>query len=348
MAASICLSIHIEVHQIMRRETKIATAAIMVIAILAGTSFYIYWIQTQGTETLVISTTTSLYDTGLLDLLKERYEQENPDVILAFISAGTGIAITHAQNGDADMILVHSPSQESAFMNESYGVNRKIFAYNYFTVVGPSSDVVGINETDPITALQMIYDYGHAHNTSLWVSRDDLSGTNSKEISLWNAAGYNYTELRDEAWFVSSGVGMGSTLNIANEQSLYTLSDIGTYLKYRADGLITLNQLVEEGQDLLNVYSAIAVNNTTVTSVKFDLAMEFIQWLVSPTVQQVIEDYGVAEYGQGLFFPAVDILETESPTQIFGWIRDYAFFNEGGTLYECPPGWRTGDYGLYE
>ncbi|MFW9974139.1 MAG: substrate-binding domain-containing protein [Candidatus Thorarchaeota archaeon] len=331
----------------MRRETQIAGTAIIIISVVAGASLYIYWMQTQGKETLTISTTTSLYDTGLLDLLKERYEQDNPNVILAFISAGTGIAITHAMNGDADMILSHSPSQEYLFMNASYGVNRKIFAYNYFTIVGPSSDVAGINQTDPITALQRIYDYGHDHNTSLWVSRDDLSGTNAKEIALWTAAGYNYTELRDMQWFLSSGQGMGSTLNVADEQSLYTLSDIGTYLKYRADGLITLEQLVEEGQDLLNVYSAIAVNSTTVTSVKFGLAMDFLQWLVSSSVQQVIADYGIADYGQGLFFPAVDILETESPSQIFGWIRDYAFFNEGGTLYECPPSWRTGDYGLY-
>jgi tungstate transport system substrate-binding protein len=331
----------------MRREQQLAATAIVIIGLLAGASFYLYWAQTQGKETLTISTTTSLYDTGLLDSLKELYEQENPNVILAFISAGTGIAITHAMNGDADMILVHSPSQEYDFMNASFGVNRKIFAYNYFTVVGPSSDAAGVNQTDPITALQMIYDYGHAHNSSLWVSRDDLSGTNSKEIALWAAAGYNYTELRDMPWFLSSGSGMGSTLNIANEQSLYTLSDIGTFLKYRADGLIELDKLVGEGQDLLNVYSAIAVNRTTVTSVKFNLAMEFIQWLVSSSVQQVIADYGVADFGQGLFLPAVGILQTQSPTQIFAWIRDYAFFNEGGTLYECPPSWRIGDYGLY-
>jgi tungstate transport system substrate-binding protein len=331
----------------MRREMQMAATAAIIIIILAGAGFYVYWTQTQGKETLTISTTTSLYDTGLLDLLKERYEQSHPNVILAFISAGTGIAITHAKNGDADMILVHSPSQEYAFMNESYGVNRKIFAYNYFTIVGPSSDVAGVNQTNPITALQLIYDYGHAHNTSLWVSRDDLSGTNSKEIALWKAAGYNYTELRNEPWFLSSGSGMGSTLNIANQQSLYTLSDIGTFLKYRADGLITLDQLVQEGQDLLNVYSAIAVNSTTVPSANFTLAMNFIQWIVSPATQQIIADFGVADYGQGLFFPAVDILETESPAQIFGWIKDYAFFNAGGTLYECPPSWRMGDYGLY-
>ncbi|MFW9810703.1 MAG: substrate-binding domain-containing protein [Candidatus Thorarchaeota archaeon] len=331
----------------MRREMRLAAVAMVIIALFVGTGFAFYWIQTQNRETLVISTTTSLYDTGLLDLMKERYEQEHPNVILAFISAGTGIAITHAMNGDADMILVHSPSQEYAFMNVGFGVNRKIFAYNYFTIVGPSNDMASINQTDPITALQSIYSYGQSHNTSLWVSRDDLSGTNSKEIALWTAAGYNYTELKDLPWFLSSGAGMGSTLNIANEQSLYTLSDIGTYLKYRADELISLHQLVEEGQDLLNVYSAIPVNRSTVSSVRFELAMEFLQWLVSPSVQQAIADHGVTEYGQGLFFPAVDILETESPPQIFGWIRDYAFFDYGGALYECPPIWQSGDYGLY-
>ncbi|MHA1965878.1 MAG: substrate-binding domain-containing protein [Candidatus Thorarchaeota archaeon] len=331
----------------MNRETRMATAAVFIVAILAGSSYFIYWTQTQGKDMLVITTTTSLYDTGLLDLVKERYEEENPNVILAFISAGTGIAITHAKNGDADMILVHSPSQEFTFMNESYGVNRKIFAYNFFAIVGPSIDMVGINQSNPITALQMIYTYGHAHNTSLWVSRDDLSGTNSKEIALWAAAGYNYTELRDEPWFVSSGLGMGSTLNVANEQSLYTLSDIGTYLKYKSDELISLVQLVGEGQELLNVYSAIAINNTTVSTVRFHLAMDFLKWIVGQTAQQIIADYGIADYGQGLFFPAVDIVENESPAQIFGWIRSYAFFNDGEDMYECPPGWRLGEYGLY-
>jgi tungstate transport system substrate-binding protein len=331
----------------MRRETRTIAAIAIIAVILSSGAFYLYFSQIQGKQTLTISTTTSLYDTGLLDFIKDTYEKENPHIILAFISAGTGIAITHAKNGDADMILVHSPSQELAFMQEDYGVNRKIFAYNYFTIVGPSTDVANINQTDPITALQHIYAYGHAHNTSLWVSRDDLSGTNSKEIALWAAAGYNYTVIRDEPWFVSSGQGMGTTLNLAEQQSLYTLSDIGTYLKYKNDGLISLDQLIAEGQDLLNVYSAIAVNSTTVTSVKYNLAMTFIQWLVSSPAQQLIEDYGVADYGQGLFFPAVAIINNQAPAQIYGWIRSYAFYDVGGTLYECPPIWRSGDFGLY-
>ncbi|MFW9958590.1 MAG: substrate-binding domain-containing protein [Candidatus Odinarchaeota archaeon] len=331
----------------MRRESRIIATIAVIAVILSGAAFYLYLSQVEGKETLTISTTTSLYDTGLLDAIKDTYEQRNPNVILAFITAGTGIAITHAKNGDADMILVHSPSQELAFMQEGYGVNRKIFAYNYFTIVGASADVVGINQTDPIEALQAIYTYGHAHNTSLWVSRDDLSGTNSKEIALWTAAGYNYTELKDESWFISSGLGMGSTLNIADEQSLYTLSDIGTYLKYKVDGLITLEQLVAEGQDLLNVYSGIAVNSIAVTSIKFALAMDFIKWLVNDTAQELIAAYGVADYGQGLFLPAVNIIKDQAPAQIFEWIRDYSFFDEGGQLYECPPAWRSGDFGLY-
>lgn len=331
----------------MKQETKMITAVIVIAVILGGGAFYLYLSQSQGRQTLTISTTTSLYDSGLLDAIKGAYEQENPNVILAFISAGTGIAITHAKNGDADMILVHSPLQELAFMQENFGVNRKIFAYNYFTIVGDSADVANINQSDPISALKAIYSYGHAHNTSLWVSRDDLSGTNSKEIALWAAAGYNYTTIRDDPWFISSGQGMGTTLNLANEQSLYTLSDIGTYLKYKADGLISIEQLIAEGQDLLNVYNAIAVNSTTVTSVKYNLAMAFIQWIVGSSAQLLIENYGVADYGQGLFIPAMEIVNNQSPAQIYGWIRDYAFFDVGGTLYECPPVWRTGDFGLY-
>jgi tungstate transport system substrate-binding protein len=331
----------------MRKEEQIIAAIVVIGVVIASTGIIIYLDQTRGKETLVISTTTSLYDTGLLDKIKETYESVNTHIILAFISAGTGIALENARNGDADMILVHSPSQEFPFMNASYGVNRKIFAYNFFTIVGPADDPAGINGTTPTVALQKILQYGRLHNTTIWVSRDDLSGTNTKEISLWSQAGYNYTEIRDEAWFVSSGSGMGTTLNMANQLNLYTLSDIGTYLKYSSGGLISLKQLIAEGQNLLNVYSAIAVNSTTVPSVKFQESMEFIQWIVSSSGQDIIANYGVSDYGQPLFFPAVSIVQSGQPTQIYQWIRSYAFYNYEGTLYECPPVWREGNYGLY-
>ncbi len=267
---------------------------------------------------------------------------------MKFISAGTGIAITHAKNGDADLILVHSPSQELGFMEAGYGVNRRIFAYNFFTIVGPPDDPAEIYQTDPIEAFQRLYEYGHANNIGLWVSRNDLSGTNAKEIALWAAAGLDYALIREEPWFVSSGTGMGATLRLADERNFYTLSDIGTYLKYFSEGLIRLAQQVSEGEALLNVYSAIAVNPITVSSVKFELAMEFIQWLVGENAQQLIGEYGFSEYANPLFFPAVQILQSQMPVEIFTWIRNYAFFEAGGLLYECPPQWLMGDFSSYE
>ncbi|MHA1770632.1 MAG: substrate-binding domain-containing protein [Candidatus Thorarchaeota archaeon] len=332
----------------MMKTEKRMIITVAVIAIMIGSvGAYIYIAQMGQKETLTISTTTSLYDTGLLDALKTAYEEKHPNVVLAFIAAGTGIALEQAKNGDADMILVHAPSLEQEFMEEGYGVNRKVFAYNFFVVVGPKSDPAQINQSSPVTALQKIYAYGHAHNTSLWVSRDDNSGTNTKEKALWAAAGFNYTIIHDEPWFVSSGTGMGTTLNIANERGLYTLSDIGTFLKYRADGLIDLQNLVQDDKTLLNVYSAMAVNKTIITHAKIDIAMEFIKYLVSDEGQELIGGYGNETFDTPLFYPAVKVIKTHSPTDIANWIEDYAFFDVGGIRYECPPKWRYGVYGVY-
>ncbi|MHA1216239.1 MAG: substrate-binding domain-containing protein [Candidatus Thorarchaeota archaeon] len=331
----------------MRTEQRMILTIAVIAVVVVSTGAYLYFLQTGTKQTLTISTTTSLYDTGLLDRLKEVYEEQNHNVIVAFISAGTGIALEQAKRGDADMILVHAPDLEYEFMREGYGVNRKIFAYNFFVIVGPTSDPAEINGTSPTEALQKICLYGRNATTAVWVSRDDKSGTNQKEKALWAAAGLNYDEIRNESWFVSSGSGMGTTLNIANERGLYALSDIGTYLKYYSDGLIQLKELVRSDETLLNVYSAMAVNQTKIPHVKFDIAMDFIKFLVSNDTQELIGSYGLEDYGTPLFYPAVNVLKSQEPADVAQWIKNYAFFDSGGTLYECPPEWRYGDYGLY-
>ncbi|MHA1960892.1 MAG: substrate-binding domain-containing protein [Candidatus Thorarchaeota archaeon] len=331
----------------MKRERKALTALLIACVLALTTGVIIYTGQTLGKSRLTVSTTTSLYDTGVLDALKIEYEREHPDVVLAFISAGTGIAITHAMNGDADIILVHSPSQERSFMEEGYGVNRKIIAYNFFTIVGPADDPANISGVDSTTALSRIHEYGQSLQASVWVSRDDNSGTNAKEEQLWDAAGFDYNLLKDTSWMVSSGSGMGATLRMATELDLYTLSDIGTYLKFYADGLIDLCQLVVPSESVLNVYSAIAVNATRIGAARFTLAMDFIAWLVDSTAQETIGDFGLEDYGEALFSQAVGIVESHVPTEIYDWIRRYAFFDFADTLYECPPLWRDGDFGLY-
>lgn len=331
----------------MKNERRIVYAIAVLTLFMSGLGFGSYLLQVQNKETLIISTTTSLYDTGLLDVLKLNYELTHTNVLLAFISAGTGIAITQAMNGDADAILVHSPSQERSFMEQGYGVNRKIFAYNFFTIVGPSSDPAGIRNMSAIQALSQIYNYGHSHNTSLWASRDDRSGTNAKEIALWNQSGYDFEELGNEAWFISTGSGMGSTLQLADELNLYTLSDISTFLKFTKDALIDLENMVESGEVLINVYSAIAVKATPTENTMFDLVMDFIQWIVGNEAQDIIENYGQEDYNQSLFNPAASIVQSKFPIETYNWINESAFFDFESDFYECPPSWREGDFGLY-
>jgi len=320
----------------------IIAASIITMIIIAGTIIYLHFFARRR---LMISTTTSLDDTGLLAEIKKAFEAEFP-ITLNFIPVGTGIAIQQAQNGDVDLTLVHSPSMERTFLEEGYGVCRKIIAYNFFTIVGPQEDPAGIGQLNATEALKRIVEYGNRTQTGkVWVSRGDNSGTHQKEQSLWKSAGYNYTMISEESWYVSAGSGgMGQTLLMANEFSAYTLSDIGTYLKYFKDGRISLKALITEEKALLNVYSAIVVNQTRHPDINFNDAITFIGFLISDECQQLIENYGKSVYGQSLFYDAVQPLKQNASSQIVQWIKDYAFFNGS----ECPPEYRNGHPELYD
>jgi tungstate transport system substrate-binding protein len=336
----------------MQTWQKLLTVAVLAtIVIIAGTMVYFNYFSKRR---LFISTTTSLYDTGLLTAIEKDYESSHP-VDLSITAVGTGIAIQQAESGDADVVLVHAPSTELTFLEGGYGVNRKIIAYNFFTIVGPADDPAQIKGKTANEALANIYAYGQnmadqSGKTQIWVSRGDASGTNTKEISLWKAAGYNYAELSDLPWFAVTGQGMGTTLTVADQKEAYTLADIGTYLKFSKDGSISLDSLILEEQSLLNVYSVMAVNTAKVTanqtvhnSINFDDAMNFIEYLISPATQQLINDFGKDTYGQPLFYEAVQPLKDNAPQPIVSWIQSYAFFN--GT--ECPTQWRSGYPDLY-
>jgi len=316
-------------------------SAIATALIIGGTLAYVkYFFRTR----LLVSTTTSLYDTKLLDEIEKIFEAQY-SIDLQFISVGTGIAIQQAQNGDVDVTLVHSPSLEKTFLEGGYGVCRKIIAYNFFTIVGPQSDPAGIEGSNVTEALKKIAAYGESQSGWAFVSRGDGSGTHSKEQSLWKAAGYNYTLISQESWYASASGGMGETLLKAEEFSAYTLSDIGTYLKYQKDGRISMKAIITEEYSLLNVYSVIAVNQTRHQHVNFNDAITFIKFLVSDECQQLIEDYGKNDYGQSgrLFHGAVQLLEQNPSPQIAQWIKQYAFF-EGS---ECPQQYRDGHPELY-
>lgn len=319
-------------------QKLIIVAVLATTAIIASTIVYFKYFAKKR---LFISTTTSLYDTGLLDVIEKDYESTH-NVDLQIIAAGTGIAIQHAKNGDADVVLVHSPSMEKNFLEEGYGVNRKIIAYNFFTIVGPGDDPAGISGKNATDALKRIAAYGDSlpdqlGATKIWVSRGDNSGTHSKEQCLWKAAGYNYTVISQKPWYASTGSGMQDTLNVADQKSAYTLSDMGTYLKFYNDDIISLEALVTEDVSLLNVYSVIAVKQ-----ISFKEAMDFIKYLISTETQQLITNYGKDAYGQSLFFGAVEPLNNNDQP-IADWIKAYAFING----YECPPQYRSGYSELY-
>lgn len=318
-------------------EKLFVTAAAVTVLIISGTLVYLTYFAKRR---LIVSTTTSLYETGLLNEVERTFESEYP-IDLQFIAAGTGVAIEQARNGDVDAVLVHSPSQELTFLQQGFGVSRKIIAYSFFTIVGPEADPANITGLNSAEALKKIADYGMTQTDKVWVSRGDNSGTHTKEQNLWKAANFSYTVVANMSWYASAGAGMGETLLKANEFSAYTLSDIGTYLKYyEKEHLVTLKSFIGEKYELLNVYSVIAVNQTRHKHVNSEDAVTFTKFLVSDECQQLIEDFGKTDYGASgrLFHKAVQLIAQSSTEQIMQWIREYAMKPFGGS--ECQDEYR--------
>jgi tungstate transport system substrate-binding protein len=254
-------------------------------------------------NSLLIATTTSLYDTGLLNRIQDIYQNET-GVTLKITSQGTGQAIQLAQRGDADLLLVHSPSQEQTFIDNGYGTNQRCFAYNYFVIVGPLNDPAGIANMTPTAAFTRIRALGINGTPGIYfASRGDQSGTNTAEINLWTKAGFNYTNnvSNSGGWYLSVGKGMGDTLTFAGQKGAYTLSDEGTFLAYQSK--LNLAILIRNNTQLLNRYSAIAVNPAKNPNVNIVQADRFINWLISPEGRTIVGTYGVDQYGKQLFVP---------------------------------------------
>jgi tungstate transport system substrate-binding protein len=242
-------------------------------------------------------------------------------VKLKITSQGSGKAIELATRGDADVLLVHSPSAELAFMQNGSGVNRRSFASNSFLIVGPAKDPAGIKDMTPEMAVTTLYLQGTNKTAGVaFVSRGDGSGTHSAEKAVWTKAGYNYTVQVENSgpWYIEAGKGMGETLLMANEKSAYALTDEGTYLTYK--GNLTLVPLVSKGTSLLNIYSVMAVYNDRQPVEKITMANNFINFLIDPATQADIGKFGVDKYGKALFIP----MTVEVPTATAGWVADHS------------------------
>jgi tungstate transport system substrate-binding protein len=246
------------------------------------------------TDRLLVATTTSLSDSGLLDdVVLPAYERLHPGVTVKVVAVGSGEAIAMGAQGDADVLLVHSPDDEAQFMADGHGTLRLPFAYNFFVVAGPKDDPAGIAEagaaSDAFAAI--------AESKSTFVSRGDESGTHKKELKLWDAAGVT----PEGDWYLSTGQGMGETLRIASEKQGYTLTDLGTLLAQGES--LDLEPLFTGSGDLKNVYDVIIVNQNEFPMVNAAAAEDLAQLLVSAEGQRAIAEYGEEEYGEPLFQP---------------------------------------------
>ncbi len=244
---------------------------------------------------LMLATTTSTDNTGLLDYLAPRFAQAT-GIELKWTSVGTGKALKLGENCDVDVLLVHAPSAEKAYVEKGFGVNRREIMYNDFVIIGPPSDPAGIKGKKVVDALNAL-----RAKKAVFASRGDHSGTHKKEVFLWRTAGAVVPE--KETWYVQTGQGMLATINIAAERSGYTMTDRGTYIKY-ADtlrGNPPLKVLVEKDLVLLNQYSVLAINPQRCAKAKFDLANAFSDWLAGAEAQGLIRDFKLL--GKPLFVP---------------------------------------------
>ena len=264
------------------------------LAILAGAVLLAAGVYgcSSGSDELILATTTSTQDSGLLDVLVPQFEKEH-DYKVKTIAVGSGEALRLAGEGEADVVLAHSPKAEEDFMAAGNGESRLVVMHNDFIIVGPADDPAGIKGgTNAGDAFKKI-----ATAEALFLSRGDQSGTNTKELSLWTSAGIQPSG----TWYQETGQGMGATLNVASDKQGYTLSDRGTYLAQKAN--LDLELLVEGDKALFNQYHVIVVDPKKHSNVNAEGARAFASFITSPTVQATIAQFGVKEYGQALFIP---------------------------------------------
>jgi tungstate transport system substrate-binding protein len=260
----------------------------------------VFFVQAQE-KTILLATTTSTQDSGLLDVLLPIFEKET-GYFVRTIAVGSGQAMAMGERGEADVLLVHSPEAEKKFMAEGCGINRRLVMHNDFIIVGPQEDPARINGAkSSVESFKKI-----ASAKVLFLSRGDNSGTDAKEKAIWKAAGINP---EGDKWYLETGLGMGQTLNVAAEKKGYTLADRGTYLALKKN--LGLNILVEGDAALLNIYHVIEVNPAKWPTVNSAGAKAFAGFMVSKKTQGTIKTFEVDKFGSSLFFPDAGKKEEE-------------------------------------
>ena len=243
---------------------------------------------------LILATTTSTQDSGLLDVLVPLF-QDQTGYIVQTVAVGSGQAMEMGQQGNVDVLLVHSPAAEQQFMDDGWGKDRKLVMHNDFIIVGPAADPAKIKDLAAADAFKAIADA-----QAPFAARADKSGTSTKELGIWKKAGLDPSTDRP-AWYIETGQGMGQTLTIASEKGDYTLTDRATYLANKAN--LQLGILSEGDPSLLNVYHVITVNPAKWPKVNHAGALAFTKFMTDPATQAVIGKFGVDKYGQQLFIP---------------------------------------------
>ena len=245
---------------------------------------------------LILSTTTSTQDSGLLDVLVPLFEQQSGYKVKT-ISVGTGAALELGARGEADVLLVHAPESEVKWMAAGNGAERHLVMYNDFIVVGPSDDPAGLaGATSATEVLQKII-----ANGATFVSRADNSGTNQLELALWKSVGF---DPKGQPWYLEAGQGMGAVLTIASDKQAYTLTDRATYLARKST--LDLDILAQGYPSFLNIYHVITVNPEKGPRINAEGARAFESFILSADTQATIGQFGVEKFGQPLFFPAAD------------------------------------------
>jgi tungstate transport system substrate-binding protein len=284
-----------------RRARLVPLLASLALLLIAGACDDAKQAVVGGGDELILATTTSTNDSGLLDVLVPAFEEDN-DYNVKIIPVGSGEALAMGERGDADVLLVHSPSAEEEFVAAGHGVDRRLVMHNDFIIAGPADDPAGAGDAaDALAALQAIADAG-----SSFISRGDDSGTHKLELSLWEALD---VDPAGESWYQESGQGMGATLQIANQGNAYTISDRATYLAQQ--GNLDLDVVLEGDARLLNIYHVMQVNPDNFDDLNVEGAEAFVEFMVSDEGQELIGEFGVNEFGEQLFVPDAGKSEEE-------------------------------------